>query len=299
MTDTSARQDLPAMTATDAPQGGRTLPIRALATAALLLAVMAVVYVFLYLPIVHIGLSSIAKNHTFPYPPRLTGKAFADLFGNQLYQRALGNSILLGFGSALVTVTMTTMATIGVIRFAGRRARYFVVLFVAPLFVAEVLVGISSLVFSGLFLGLPGNLGSAILANSVHCFSYALLIIATQLFRYDWRLDEAATVFGATPVQTFREVTLPLIWPGLMGAFLISFILSFNNLEISFYLLGATPTLPSVAWGALRYGVKPELFALATLVNLVVIAILIAMYLAMARGIAKFGHRPERQRAVG
>ncbi|ANT63129.1 hypothetical protein AYJ57_20485 (plasmid) [Salipiger sp. CCB-MM3] len=273
--------------------------MRAMITATVLLTVMALVYIFLYLPIFHIGLSSVSKNHSFPYPPQLTGKAFADLFGNQLYQRALVNSIMLGLGSAALTVSMATMATIGVIRFSGSRARYFVILFVAPLFVAQVLVGISSLVFSGLFLGLPGNLGSAIIANSVHCFSYALLIIATQLFRYDWRLDEAATVFGATPLQTFREVTLPLIWPGLMGAFLISFILSFNNLEISFYLLGATPTLPSVAWGALRYGVKPELFALATLVNLVVVAILIAMYLAMARGIARFGHRPERQSAVG
>ncbi|WP_216671332.1 ABC transporter permease [Mangrovicoccus sp. HB161399] len=280
--------------------GGRRLPApRILLRTGALCLVTAMVYVFLYLPIIHIGLGSASRNTNFPYPPHWAFKAYADLFANALYRTALGNSILLGLGSAVLTVTMSTMAMIGVLRFAGRHARIFILLFVAPLFVAEVLVGISSLVLSGLFLGLPGNLFSAMLANSVHCFAYALLIMATQLYRYDWRLDEAAMVFGATPAQTFWLVTLPLIWPGLLGAFLISFILSFNNLEISFYLLGATPTLPSVAWGALRYGVKPELFALATLVNLTVLAGLAGMYVAMARGWAKFGHRPERGAAVG
>ncbi|HEY9215321.1 MAG TPA: ABC transporter permease subunit, partial [Ancylobacter sp.] len=163
------------------------------------------------------------------------------------------------------------------------------------LFVAEILIGIASLIFNGLVLELQGNLVSAILANTVHCFSYALLIIATQLYRYDWRLNDAAMVFGASPARTFFEVTLPLIWPGLLGAFIVTFIMAFNNLEISFYLLGATPTLPSVAWGALRYGVKPELYALATAVNAIVFTILIVMFVLMRTGLATFGHRPERE----
>lgn len=264
----------------------------------LLLAVVALSYLFLYLPVIHIGLASFARNSNFPYPPKWSLEIMERLFANSLYQTALGNSLLIGIFSALLSTALAGLATIGLMRHAGRRAPFYLALFIAPLFVAEVLLGISSLIFNGLFLGLRGNMVSAVLANTVHCFSYALLIIATQLYRYDWRLDDAAMVFGASPARTFFEVTLPLIWPGLLGAFIVTFIMAFNNLEISFYLLGATPTLPSAAWGALRYGVKPELYALATCVNAVVFVLLAIMFLLMRTGLVTFGHRPERERSA-
>ncbi len=263
-----------------------------------LLATVAVSYLFLYLPVVHIGLASFARNSNFPYPPKWSLDIMTRLFANSLYQTALGNSLVIGLFSALLSTALAGLATIGLMRHAGRRAPLYLALFIAPLFVAEVLLGISSLIFNGLFLGLRGNMVSAILANVVHCFSYALLIIATQLYRYDWRLDDAAMVFGASPARTFFEVTLPLIWPGLLGAFIVAFIMAFNNLEISFYLLGATPTLPSAAWGALRYGVKPELYALATCVNLIVFLLLGIMFVLMRTGLVTFGHRPERERSA-
>jgi ABC-type spermidine/putrescine transport system permease subunit II len=112
-----------------------------------------------------------------------------------------------------------------------------------------------------------------------------------QLARYDWRLDDAAMVFGAKPARCFWEVTLPNIWPAMLGAFIISFILAFNNLEISFYNLGAIPTLPTIAWGSLRFGLGPELFALAALVNGVVLLAFATMYLLMRYRIVSFGHR--------
>jgi len=263
-----------------------------------LIGTMVLCYLFLYLPIIHIGLGSVSKNYSFPYPPKLTWATFEKLAENTLYQTALGNSLLIGVLTALLSTLLACLATMGLLRHAGRHTVKFLILFIAPLFVAEVLLGLSSLIFNGLFLQLGGNLFSAILANTVHCFSYALLIIATQLYRYDWRLDDAAMVFGATPFRTFFEVTLPLIWPGLFGAFIVCFIMAFNNLEISFYLLGATPTLPSVAWGALRYGIKPELYALASGVNVLVFVVLGIMFVLMRTGAVRFGHKPERDRSA-
>ena len=147
---------------------------------------------------------------------------------------------------------------------------------------AEVLIGIATLMYNRNVLGLPGNLPSAILANTTYGLAFAFLVILAQLVRYDWRLDEAAMVFGARPLRTFWEVTLPNIWPAVLGAFLVSFILGFNNFEISFYNLGAAPTLPTVAWGTLRHGIEPELYALATLVNLAVFVLLFVLYLLLA-----------------
>ena len=84
---------------------------------------------------------------------------------------------------------------------------------------------------------------------------------------------------------------MPTIWPSVFGAFLVTFILGFNNLEISFYNLGAIPTLPSVAWGSLRFGLEPELFALASLTNCLVLCIFVVMYVLMKTGVVRFGYR--------
>lgn len=75
----------------------------------------------------------------------------------------------------------------------------------------------------------------------------------------------------------------------MLGAFLVAMILGFNNFEISFYNLGAVPTLPTVAWGTLRHGIKPELYALATLVNAAVFLLLFVLYLLIRTGLVRLG----------
>lgn len=259
-----------------------------------LLCIVLASYAFLYLPIVHITLAAFSKNSNFPYPPIWSLSPFVRLASNTVYQGALLNSVVIGLATGALSTVIAMYAAIGVIRYAGRRALLFALFFSAPLFVAEILLGISTMALYYLLFDMSGNLISAILANTVHCFSFAFLIIGAQLYRYDWRMGEAAFVLGASPARAFVEVTLPLIWPSLLGAFLVSFIMSFNNLDISFYVLGAMPTLPSVAWGALRYGVKPELFALATAVNGGIVLMLALLFVLMRTGIAKFGYRPER-----
>jgi len=91
-------------------------------------------------------------------------------------------------------------------------------------------------------------------------------------------------VFGARPVRCFREVTFPDIWPAVLGAFIVSFFLGFNNFEITFYNVAAVPTLPTIAWGTLRHGIEPELYALATIVNLLVFALLFVNFLLIPLG---------------
>ena len=103
----------------------------------------------------------------------------------------------------------------------------------------------------------PATCIRPIAANAIQGTAFAFLIILSQLVRYDWAMDDAAMVFGARPAALLLEITLPIIWPCLFGAFLISFILAFNNLEISFYNLGAIPTLPSVAWGSAALRPRP------------------------------------------
>jgi ABC-type spermidine/putrescine transport system permease subunit II len=269
------------------PEVGPRLSAEKLAGGALLVAT----YVFLYAPILYVIYTSFSEDVIWPFPPSFSVSSYEDLFASSLYSKALYNSLVIGIGTAIVSTILATGGAIGLLRYKARWRGVAFFLFLAPLFVADLLIGISTLAFNARVLDLAGNMYSAVAANAIPGTSFAFLVILSQVVRYDWAMDEAAMVFGAGPVRCFLEVTLPTIWPSLLGAFLISFILAFNNLEISFYNLGAIPTLPSVAWGSLRFGLGPELFALAALVNFGVFAIFAVMYALMRYRILSFGYR--------
>lgn len=252
---------------------------------------LVLLYVFLYFPIFYIVYLSFAENSVWPFPFVFTTEWYERLQIMSDFHEGLANSLILGFGSGVISTVLSGLACIGLLKYPVRWRGAMVVLYVSPLFVAHVLIGVSSLMFNRGVLGLPGNLLSAILANSTYGISFAFLVLLAQLVRYDWRLDEAAMVFGARPARVFWEITLPGIWPAVLGAFLVSFILAFNNLEISFYNLGAVPTLPTIAWGTLRHGIEPELYALASIVNAFVFLVLVVLYFLIRLGFVRLGAR--------
>lgn len=257
----------------------------------LLATMLGVLYLFLYFPILFIAYLSFMKNSVWPFPPEWTMAWYARLDIMSDFHSGLWNSLLIGLGTGALSTILITPAVIGLLKFPTRWRGLFIMLFISPLFVSHLLIGISTLMFNRNVLGLPGNLGSAILANTSAAMAFSFLIVLAQLVRYDWRLEDAATVFGASPLRVFSEVTMPIIWPSVLGAFLVSFILSFNNLTISFYNLGATPTLPTSAWGMLRHGIEPELYALTSIINGIVFFILISLFFLIRSGYLRLGYR--------
>lgn len=248
-------------------------------------------YLFLYGPIIYIIYVSIQADSVWPFPPEFTAEHYRSLWREDDYHTGLANSLIIGIGTGVISSLFATMAAMAILKYRVNGRGLIAGLFLAPLFIAHVLIGISSLLFNKMLLGLPGNIFSAILANSTYATAFAFLVVIAQLARYDWRLDDAAMVFGATPKVTFMEVTLPLIWPAILGAFIVSFLLAFNNLEISFYNLGATPTLPTLAWGSLRHGISEELYALAALINVAVFAFLGCLYVLLRTGMLRLDYK--------
>lgn len=248
-------------------------------------------YLFLYFPIFYIIYLSFMASSVWPFPPDFTWDWYERLRIMSDFHVGLKNSMIIGLGSGAAAAFFATLAAIGVLRYPVRRRGVMAVIYLAPLFVAQVLIGISSLMFNRNVLELPANMGSAVMANATYGLSFAFLVLIAQLVRYEWRLDEVAMVFGAKPLRCFSEVTFPNIWPAILGGFLVSFLLAFNNFEISFYNLGATPTLPTIAWGTLRHGIEPELYALAAIVNGLVFLLFIVLYLLMRTGLVRFGYR--------
>ena len=243
-------------------------------------ALLVVLYVFLYAPIFYVIYTSFSADIVWPFPPAFSVSVLRGSVRQLALRRGSVQQPDAGSRQRGAVDAPRHRRRHRGSSLPSRRWRLALLLFLAPLFVADLLIGISTLAFNARVLDLPGNMYSAIAANAIPGIAFAFLIILSQLVRYDWAMDDAAMVFGAAPMRCFSGVTLPIIWPCLFGAFLISFILAFNNLEISFYNLGAIPTLPSVAWGSLRFGLGPELFALASLVNFV-FAIFAVMYVLM------------------
>lgn len=254
---------------------------------------LGLLYIFLYFPIFFIIFVSFVDNTVWPFPPEWTLKWYDRLRIMSDFHEGFKNSLLLGAGTGCLSTVFAASAAIGLLKYRTRWRGLLAVLYLSPLFVAGLLIGISTLMFNTNVLGLHGTLGSAILANTTQALSFAFLVILAQLARYDWRMDEAAMVFGARPARCFWEVTLPTIWPAVLGAFLVSFILAFNNLEISFYNLGAIPTLPTIAWGTLRHGIEPELYALAAIINFLVFLVLLTLFFLIRLGFVRLGYREQ------
>ena len=250
-------------------------------------------YLFLYGPIAYIIYVSFQVNSVWPFPPEFTFEHYVSLWNASTYHEGLKNSLIIGVGTGVVASLLATMAAVAILKYRVKSRMLMAGLFLSPLFIAHIIIGISNLMFNKGLLGLPGNITSAILANATYATAFAFLVVIAQLARYDWRLDDAAMVFGATPKVVFKEVTFPLIWPAIFSAFVVSFLLAFNNLEISFYNLGATPTLSTLAWGSLRHGVSDDLYALASLINAVVFGFLLLLYALLKMGILKLDYREE------
>jgi len=259
------------------------------ASIAIQTALLAVLYLFLYFPILYVAYLSFMENSVWPFPPVFTWDWYERLGIMSDFHVGLWNSFLIGIGTAALSALFATTAAMGILRYPVRHRGWMAGIYLAPLFVAQILIGISTLMFNRNVLHIPGNIESAIVANTSYSLSFAFLVILAQLTRYDWRLDEVAQVFGARPIRCFIEVTYPNIWPAMLGAFLVSFILGFNNFEITFYNVAAVPTLPTITWGTLRHGIEPELYAIATIINALVFSILFVIYLLIRRGTLRFG----------
>ena len=241
---------------------------------------LGVVYFMLYAPIFYMMLCSFSANASWPFPLRITFKGYHSLFSSSLYTEALFNSFILSICSGLVAGTLAVMAGIAVLKYRSKWRIFIAVSMLSPIFVAQSLIGIANMAFNWQALGITGNFISAVLANAVWTMSFAFLVVLSQLVRYNWRLDDAAMVFGASPWRCFREITLPICGPAIGGAYVTAFILTFVSTHISFYTLGATP-LFSIA--LLYGGVDPEKMSLASLANLSLIFLSFIVFLKMYR----------------
>ncbi|MBU6244877.1 MAG: ABC transporter permease [Actinomycetales bacterium] len=183
-------------------------------------------------------------------------------------------SIQIGIISTLIATVMGTLIAFALVRYRFRGRSTTNLLIFLPMATPEVVMGSSLL---ALFLNLRFPLGAVTvaIAHIMFIISFVVVTVKARLQGMDPRLEEAARDLYASPRATFRYVTFPLVLPGIIGAALLGFSLSFDDFIISFFNAGTLVTFPIFIWGAAQRGIPPQVNALATIVFLAALAIVL------------------------
>ncbi len=181
---------------------------------------------------------------------------------------AVGNSLIVAFTTTAISTVIGTMTALALVRYRFRLKTFYRVLVFMPMIIPDIVLGLALLIYFVTF-GVQLGLISIIIGHCTFLASYVFIVVSARLAGMEGVYEEASADLGASPWVTFRRVTLPLIAPGVIGGALLAFIISMDDLVITYFIAGVdSTTLPVFIYGMLRRGIKPEINAIATLMIL-------------------------------
>src|SRR5258706_10201946 len=265
----------------------------------LLYAAMALGYAFLYVPIAALIVYSFNASRLVTVWAGFSVRWYVELAENTRMLEAAWLSLRIAALSASLALVLGTLAGFILARFGGFPGRLlFTGMVSAPLVIPEVISGLALLLlFVGLeqAIGWPAERGmtTIVLSHTTFCLAFVAVIVQSRLTGMDRACEEAALDLGARPATVFCVITLPLIAPALVSAWLLAFTLSLDDLVISSFVSGpGASTLPMLVFSSVRLGVSPQINALATLIIAIVALGIVLAYSVTQR------HETRRQRAI-
>jgi spermidine/putrescine transport system permease protein len=238
----------------------------------------AAVYAFIYLPIGVLVLFSF-QDGRLPVPPLrgLSLRWYESLLANDRMMSALLNSILVGVASAAIVTLLGFVAAYGVARHRPRARGAVSGLIMAPIAVSYLVIALGlSLGFSAL--GLGRSLEQVVVGHVVINLPIAFAVILSQMNERQEHLEHAARDLGASELRVLAQITAPILLPGLLAAFVLTFTLSWDEFVIALLLTRFEVTLPVEIWSAIRTGLDPETNAVGTLVFVLSVGLLLIAY---------------------
>lgn len=233
------------------------------------------IYLFLYAPIAIVIFFSFNSAKSTQNFAGFSTKWYGELLRDQTILDAFYNSLLVGVIATAIATVIGTFTALALSRHEFRGKTFADSAIYAATVMPEIVVGVSLLVFfvaAGMGLGIT----TIVLAHVAFTISFVTIVVRARLSGMDRSIEEAAQDLGASPVQTFLRVTLPLILPGVMAGALLAFTLSFDDFVITFFVSGVgSSTLPLKIYSMLKFGVTPVINALSTVVVLVTLVIIL------------------------
>lgn len=220
----------------------------------------------IYAPMAWLVLMSFSAEPLGGIPGPFTLQWYRALFASPHWLDPLITSVLLGLAVAIACA----LASLLVARVVSqlRRRGLTMLLFLSPLFIPGILVGVAIFIYFRVILGLHMGAWSIFVAHFTWAYPFSLLALLINTLRFDGRLLEAGADLGASPWRRFIDIELPLIRPGIVASALFGFLLSFNELPRSLLLKGSIVTLPLFEWAqaSAHKSNVPVIFSLSTLI---------------------------------
>ena len=236
------------------------------------------ILVFMYLPVACIALASFSKNRYFRFPiPKYDtvwyGKAFDSLTVQGLFETSLTIALLV----TAISVTLAFFGALAFARFQWAGRKVFQKIILLPIFFPQAVLGLALLLwFSSI--GVIPDWRTAVFAHLIWIVPIATLVISIQAYSFDPALEEAAFDLGATRWQVLREITIPVLWPGIFSGALFSFLLSWGNFPLSLFTTGADQTIPEWLYAKMVSGYTPLVPTLGALTILGAALLLLGGY---------------------
>jgi spermidine/putrescine transport system permease protein len=245
------------------------------------------VFAFLYLPIVTLIVYSFNGAGVGGFPPRnLTLDWYRVLFADDAIWASVWNSLLVAAAAVTISLTFGIPAALALDRAHFPGKALFRRLVLLPLILPGIITGLSLLMlFRAVDVKL--SLTTIILGHGTALISVATTEVFAGLQKLDRAQEEASLDLGANYWQTFWRVTLPNLRLSIIGAGLLIFTLSLDEIAVSFFLIGRDNTLPLEIWGRLRRGITPEINAISAIIFVFSLAAIVAWYRLRGRAETK------------
>ena len=248
-------------------------------------------FIFLYAPIISLVVFSFNDNRLVTVWGGFTTRWYGELFANTKLLTAAVRSIEIATIAASIALVLGTLCAVALVRFRRFRGKPLLAATVAaPLVMPDVITGLALLLLfatARALIGWPAQNGipTIIIAHSVVCMAYVVVVVQSRLSELDLSLEEAAMDLGATPVRVFFDITLPIIAPALISGWLLGFTISLDDVVIAQFVAGpGSTTLPMEIFSKVRLGVSPDINALATIIiGIVALGVTIATILQLRR----------------
>ena len=248
------------------------------------------VYLFMFLPIAVVVLLSFNANQFGSFPMTgLSTRWFEALWNNDAIMRAFQTSIVLGLMTAVISTVLGVLASLALVRYKIPGRNLITTLLIAPILVPEVVLAVALLLFLN-FLNFGKSFTLLLAGHVIFTLPFVILVVQARLVSIKRDVEEAALSLGASPMQTFLTITLPLLMPAVAAGGLFAFTISFDDITGTlFWKPGGIETVPTQIFSMLRNSISPEINALGTVmivltVGLPLIGAAIARTLATRSG---------------
>jgi putative spermidine/putrescine transport system permease protein len=248
-------------------------------------AVGILVLAFLCLPILIVAPMSFssAQSLTFP-PPGFSLRWYESLFSSPIWLTAARNSLILAVTSSTLSLVAGTLGAYALVRggFRGRRA--IEANFVAPMIVPSIITAVA-LYIAFARAGVLGSFGGLILGHTIVSLPFVVLVMQSAIRDFDPRIELAAMTLGASRWQALTQVTLPNILPSAVAAWIFAFVLSFDEVVVTWFVSGTHLTIPKRMFSELTMQINPTITAVATILIVVnLLALWLVVVVAGRRG---------------